>query len=484
MGGRKRGLVVWLLAFASIGLAVAPFAPILVSPANNTTAGSGDVILKWADSFDSDSDILFDNFDDISNWTVVNGYNFTQTNFRRDNSTSGMNWTLEDVGATLENSLYKIGLGLDVSEYEYFEFYLKSETNITFLLLELNDTHQNTSQWNLTESYCGELSFEEECHYIVNISNPTFANGTLNLSTVETIMFRSKTDSWGESLDNGTVFLDYLKFVNIENETRTYSVYTGNLDTNLTLNTSISLLNYTITPTSGRWYYWAVNISDSVSIAVSKIWRFFSNSEPYLIQPLPNTTIYLNSTHTIELSLYFNDIDGGTLNYSWVDVTNITITVDEDTDIASLTPDKAWEGSREITFTTNDSTNTVNSTFNLTVINLGPTQPVLISPLNGSRQIGNQNNLTWVSAFDPDMHYLLFGFDNVTGWNAGTSDLNVQTEFSRTTPVSGDTNSRGMNWTLSEVSDPTISYTFSPSLNISKYEYVKFYVHSTIRILI
>lgn len=481
--GRKREVALWLVVFASVAIAAAPYPAVLTSPTNNTTMAVGNFSLAWADSFDPDSDFLFDFFDDVANWTVSNGYNSTQAVFLRDNSTYGMNWTLEDADGSAINSLLRIGFQLNISEYETFEFYLKSSTNLTYLILEFNDTHQNMSRWNLTESYCGALAVDEVCRYSINISNPDYTNGTMNLTNFTAIMFWTQEDWWGNSSENKSIFIDSMKFVDNATESRTYHVQVGNLPTNLTLEASTGGFNYSYATTSGSWYYWAINVTDAVSNVISKVWRLFSNTAPYMAEPLPNRSVYVNQTYTITLGDYFNDTDGDELNYSWVNVTNITISVNVATNIASLVPDNDWEGSREITFTANDSMDTVNSTFNLTVINLAPTQPVLLTPTNSSRQIGNVHNLTWISAFDPDTDTLLFGFDNTTGWISEYSENETQVEFYRQTLVSGDINGVGMNWTLQTGGDnPSLHYTFSQHINLTMYEYVTFYAKSTVNL--
>ncbi len=78
-----------------------------------------------------------------------------------------------------------------------------------------------------------------------------------------------------------------------------------------------------------------------------------SRNAPELIKEFEDITIYKNENKTINLSQYFTDPDGDVLTYSYYNVEDITILIEDDT--ATIIPDSGFAGKRYTFFTANDS---------------------------------------------------------------------------------------------------------------------------------
>ncbi|MBU4241701.1 MAG: FG-GAP repeat protein, partial [Nanoarchaeota archaeon] len=94
-------------------------------------------------------------------------------------------------------------------------------------------------------------------------------------------------------------------------------------------------------------------------------------------KPLNHTAIPAQSWNedtaiTLNLSSYFNDTNGDELNYTWDVGANIGASINEVTNIVTLTPTANWYGASSIIFYANDSYNslTASNTVALTVANV------------------------------------------------------------------------------------------------------------------
>jgi hypothetical protein len=91
----------------------------------------------------------------------------------------------------------------------------------------------------------------------------------------------------------------------------------------------------------------------------------FENSAPEF-EDMPNISIRKNSDYTLDLNDYASDIDGETLEFSYYDADNVEISIDEG--IATIIPDKGYEGKIYTFFIVNDSRQiAVSNTIEITV---------------------------------------------------------------------------------------------------------------------
>jgi len=73
---------------------------------------------------------------------------------------------------------------------------------------------------------------------------------------------------------------------------------------------------------------------------------------PPTTEGIPPQTWPEDTRHTVDLGQYFNDPDGDPLHYSYTPVPNIVITISGD--VATLTPEQDWTGTRTVVFTADD----------------------------------------------------------------------------------------------------------------------------------
>jgi hypothetical protein len=98
-----------------------------------------------------------------------------------------------------------------------------------------------------------------------------------------------------------------------------------------------------------------------------------TNDAPTLSTSIPNQTWQTNTNRTINLSQYFTDIDpADSLSYTSTQPSNITVSIDNSTGIATLIPDNNWMNTTSIIFTALDlaglSANSNNVTLTVTDI--------------------------------------------------------------------------------------------------------------------
>ncbi|MBW2992453.1 right-handed parallel beta-helix repeat-containing protein [Candidatus Woesearchaeota archaeon] len=78
------------------------------------------------------------------------------------------------------------------------------------------------------------------------------------------------------------------------------------------------------------------------------------NSAPELLSNIPDKTWDEDTEITVNLSMYFSDPDNDTLNYTSTSPSDITVSIDQATSIATLTPDPEWGGVDSVIFTASD----------------------------------------------------------------------------------------------------------------------------------
>lgn len=140
-----------------------------------------------------------------------------------------------------------------------------------------------------------------------------------------------------------------------------------------------------------------------------------TDDAPILIKNIPTITIIEDNDSTIlNLSLFFKTIDGDSLKYDFTKPSNVTVHVNNDTQIANFTPSANFSGINFIIFTavdtSNQTTSSNNITINVTNVNDAPTIPTLISPVNDSNMSSATGKaiLTWNSSIDADNEQITY----------------------------------------------------------------------------
>jgi len=177
--------------------------------------------------------------------------------------------------------------------------------------------------------------------------------------------------------------------------------------------------------------------SSNINVTVNN-----TDDDPILISNIPTINIIEDNDSTIlNLSLFFDTLDGETFDgndfqYNFTQPDNVTVHINNATEIANFTPDANFNGLNYITFTAIDSslntTSSNNVTISVTNVNDAPTTPNLISPEDGSNVTSSEGKATlrWDTSIDvendPITYYVFVSNDNSDiRFNKTTSDTNL-----------------------------------------------------------
>jgi hypothetical protein len=153
------------------------------------------------------------------------------------------------------------------------------------------------------------------------------------------------------------------------------------------------------------------NTSDILSVTVNN-----TNSAPRVANPLIDFSFDEDTVNdSINLSSVFKSIDGESLTYAnFINDTNISVSINQNTGIATLTPEGNWTGSTLITFNASDlAENYVTDDVIVTINNVQdiPSISNLTSPENNSVFISAQNSIfLMATSKDGDFDDLTFNF--------------------------------------------------------------------------
>tara|TARA_Y100000310_G_scaffold345778_1_gene469730 strand:- start:6723 stop:11762 length:5040 start_codon:yes stop_codon:yes gene_type:complete len=156
------------------------------------------------------------------------------------------------------------------------------------------------------------------------------------------------------------------------------------------------------------------NLTQNVTITISAV-----NDAPLLTTNINETLITEDTNTTINLTSFFTDIDSPNINFSNIGGTNLTIIIDNDTNIATLTPDVNFTGLSSTTFSGFDgssSTDSNNVTINVTNVNDPPFIKSNIGLINVTEDTSKTLDLT---SFEDDLE------DSGTNLNWEVLDVNT-----------------------------------------------------------
>jgi PGF-pre-PGF domain-containing protein len=108
------------------------------------------------------------------------------------------------------------------------------------------------------------------------------------------------------------------------------------------------------------------NLSGGAADYTGAVYIYSFNLKP-TFSAIPNISISEDSSTSLNLSLYFSDINRENLNYTAVGSNSIAVSIDEATNVVTFTPAANWYGTEYITFYGNDSYNALVASNNITV---------------------------------------------------------------------------------------------------------------------
>jgi hypothetical protein len=268
------------------------------------------------------------------------------------------NSTDEDV--TPPNKFYNLSLYASDADLDNLTFYIQNQSNSSLINCFISESfHINCSTPAGNQSGYSTI--------VVNVTDGSdWANYTFNITVnpVNDIPWLSNVNLTAENLNrtNETLTGGYT-FNDVESASETsheIKWYRNNSEvTGLANLSSISSEN---TTKDENWTF-SVRVNDGTN------WSSWYNSSDLTIQNSPpdfstisNQSWVMNSNLTINLNLYFSDLDLDSLTYSNSVVENISVNINQTTGIVVLTPDANWNGTGYVIFNGSDSE--VNSTSN------------------------------------------------------------------------------------------------------------------------
>ncbi|MBI2448767.1 right-handed parallel beta-helix repeat-containing protein, partial [Candidatus Pacearchaeota archaeon] len=167
--------------------------------------------------------------------------------------------------------------------------------------------------------------------------------------------------------------------------------------------------------------------------SVSGVFTLDLQVPPALVDIIPDLFIGVNESLDINLSRYFFDPNGDDLNFSNTPIANITVTINNDTGIATLTPQVNFKGTRHVIFIATDSFNSTPS-HNIT-IDVDERVPVAVA-LAFPLEVDEGENVTFDHSFsfhrNESKQLVLFEWDfesdGVFDWS--TTNIDEQHDFS------------------------------------------------------
>ncbi|MFH1641535.1 MAG: tandem-95 repeat protein [Nanoarchaeota archaeon] len=291
--------------------------------------------------------------------------------------------------------------------------------------------------------------------------NTSSNNVTLNITAVNdapTLLSNIPNMTWNEDRINTTLNLT-IYFSDIDGDDLNYSKIS-------TPNITVEINNYTgivtITPLanySGTSYviFYAYDkdrlntSSNNITLNITAV-----NDAPALVSNIPNMTWNEDTINTtLNLTAYFTDIDGDDLNYSKISAPNITVEINNDTGIVTITPSANYTGTSYVIFYAYDkdrlNASSNNISLNITAVN---DAPALLS---------NIPNMTWPEDTVNSTLNLTAYFTDIDGDDLNYSKINAP------------------NVTV-EINNDTGIVTITPSANYTGTSYVIFYAYDKSRL--
>lgn len=266
--------------------------------------------------------------------------------------------------------------------------------------------NQTTKKVNFTA--LANWSGSENIKFTVNDTSGLTANDTI-LVTVNAVndapTFNSSKQianmTWPEDIINSSINLTR-HFYDIDSanlnftatNTANVSIYIQNITgkVNITPNANWSGISYVVfTAIDG---YGLTAISNNITLNITPV-----NDQPTFTGTIPQWKWPEDiANNSLNLTQYFSDIDGDSLKYNFTSASNITISINNNTGIVTLTPGGNFTGVRYTIFTAIDIGNLTASTSNVT-LNVTPVNDVPVinsfTPADLAQTIALGNSLAF-----------------------------------------------------------------------------------------
>ncbi|TKJ17215.1 hypothetical protein CEE44_01635 [Candidatus Woesearchaeota archaeon B3_Woes] len=315
----------------------------------------------------------------------------------------------------------------------------------------------NTSQLNLSVN--GSKGDNITCFYNVtdssNMTSITY-NYTVYINntkpTVDTPLINS---SASENRSNESLNCYVQSASDDDNDTLnyTYKWYKNNILNTTTDNTNISygVLGSGNTSKGENWTCSVIPYDgEENGTAKNSTQLTIVNTGPEFSATISNISWSKNTDYTMDLDNYFSDIDSENLTYNYTSVTSITVTINQITNVVTLTPDNNFVGIKSIRFNATDgeywtgysnlvTLNVTNSTINITLnspVNYYNSSAASINFNCSANIISGDNNLTNITLNIWNSSGLYYTDTNTSiGANSGNS---TNSTFNATISSDGD----------------------------------------------
>jgi len=368
-----------------------------------------------------------------SSWT---SYPNTITTYKKTDS-AGL------LGTVYINNSGNIGQLFNFATSGSLYFYIWNNSNPTSQYVEKGTT-ESVDFYHLAngplDSYAATLTTTS---YNTSAVNSTYFNLTRDDNNPNINITNPLNNSYPTGLVEFNVSAADLNLSNIEfyinnnlvfNDTEIN--YTYNWDTSA-YSDDIYTLKTIAYDTAGNYNFSEINVTVNNT-----------DDAPILIANIPTITWSEDSITNLTLSSYFKTIDGDSLKYNFSSVNNITVHVNNATQIANFTPNTDFFGTRYIIFYAIDSSDNVtpsnNITLTVTNINDAPSAPTLLLPVDTSTVFSATGKVTlnWSESTDADndvlTYYVFYG--NNTNVTSSTTTQNTYL------PLSGLNNATTYYW--------------------------------------
>lgn len=266
--------------------------------------------------------------------------------------------------------------------------------------------NQTTKITNFTA--IANWSGSENVKFTVNDTSGLTANDTI-LVTVNPVndppTFNSSKQvpnmTWPEDISNSSLNISQY-FYDIDGDALNYTS-TGTSNIIVHINNNTGIVNFTPNANwtgidyvifTARDPYGLTASSNNITLNVTPV-----NDAPTFTGTIPQWRWPEDVINlSLNLTQYFSDIDGDSLKYNFTSVSNITISINNNTGIVNFTPDLNFNGIRYVIFTAIDILNVTvssnNVTLNVTPVNDPPTIDSYV-PLNLKPSVVAGSNLTF-----------------------------------------------------------------------------------------
>jgi subtilisin family serine protease len=329
-----------------------------------------------------------------------------------NNPSINFTFPTEDSGVYLRRNNILVNLSSDSQNILNMTVYLYNSSS----LVNLSNSSTNNLFVNFTGLTEGIYFFNSTIYNTENASNSTETrNATVDLSLPQ--FFNITSSGVYSRYNNLTINISFRDNYSLDsaiieiNNTgvilnNTYNISGINFNISKSFNISGDLKNLNLT--------FKIHVNDSAGNSNHSAWYNISvvNTPPVLLLDVVNQSWVMNSNKTINLSVYFSDVDLDDLTFSNDSIENIVISFNQTTGEVKLIPDNNFNGTKYVIFYANDGINTT-ATNNLSLTVFKPV--INFTSFDGATtNFTNLSNFVNVSAVIEKSNYGKINFSSIT----------------------------------------------------------------------